>query len=341
MADKEKESALKKAEDALDRIQHFEAKSLAREQELGSALNFSDAEKPAGAVLDLFRQLPKQALKDFPASKLNEIHSQANGFFNQLEGILKFDPKVADAYNVRNSAIDNLRNQYEHYFNFLSPFIAYASSRQRDFGALEREARASIQTVADHAADITHELETQREEAARILADVRRVAAEHGVSQQAVYFQQESDLHEQQAESWKLITIWTAVGLGVFAAGSVFLHKWSVLAPTDTYTSIQLGLSKALVFVVIAYVLLLSARNFLAHKHNAIVNKHRQNALLTFNALVNAAGQPEARDIVLSYASACIFAPQETGYTKSGGGGADVPSNIIQTVPKLTSTAAS
>lgn len=341
MAEKEKAiGALQKAEAALDRIQHFDAKQLAREQELGSTLNFSDAVGSATRVIDLFRQLPKNVLSDFPDGKLNEVTSNANSFFNQLDEILKFDPKVADPFNARNNFINNLNSQYDHYFTFLSPYIAYASSRQRDFGALEREARASIQAVADHATEITGELEKQRQEGSRILDDVRKVAAEHGVSQQAVYFQTESALHDTLAESWKKITIGTAIGLGVFAALSVFLHKWPFLSPTDTYSGLQLALSKGLVFLVIAYFLLLSARNFLAHKHNAIVNRHRQNALLTFNALVNAAGQPEARDIVLSYAAACIFAPQETGYTKtSGGSGTDVPTNIIQTVPKLTSSA--
>jgi hypothetical protein len=81
--------------------------------------------------------------------------------------------------------------------------------------------------------------------------------------------------------------------------------------------------------------LLLSARNFLSHKHNEIVNRHRQNALLTFKALVDAAGQKEAQDVVLSYAAACIFAPQETGYTKTTGTMPEVPTNIIQSVPKL------
>jgi hypothetical protein len=99
-----------------------------------------------------------------------------------------------------------------------------------------------------------------------------------------------------------------------------------------------LGLSKILIFAVLAYMLLLCARNFLSHKHNAIVNKHRQNALLTFNALVAAAGTEERRDVILTYAAACIFSPQDTGYTKAGAGPqSEMPLNIIQALPKLMS----
>jgi hypothetical protein len=84
--------------------------------------------------------------------------------------------------------------------------------------------------------------------------------------------------------------------------------------------------------------LLLCARNFLSHKHNAIVNRHRQNALLTFNALVKAAGSEDRSDVILTYAAACIFSPQETGYTKAGASSqSELPLNIIQAIPKLAS----
>ena len=105
----------------------------------------------------------------------------------------------------------------------------------------------------------------------------------------------------------------------MYSVASLFIHKFPGLDPSDTYQSIQLVTSKVLIFGVIAYMLSLSARNFLSHKHNAILNKHRQNALLTFKALTDAAKEEENRDIVLTHASSCIFAPQDTGYIKTSG----------------------
>lgn len=64
--------------------------------------------------------------------------------------------------------------------------------------------------------------------------------------------------------------------------------------------------------------LFLSSKNFLNHKHNAIVNKHRQNALMTHTALVEASGDEGVRDAVLLQAANCIFSPQSTGYTQTG-----------------------
>lgn len=326
------------AEDArksLERIQEFDTTRLPRLEDLGKDLNFSAVVEPANRIINLFRQFPSQYLQELPDGRQRDIKNQADSFFNHLTQIEKFDPKTPDAFAQRNALIQSARDQYEGYFNALAPQIAYGSSRLRDYSALEREARSAIQASKDQADQITKQLESSKEEIDRILADTRKAAAEQGVTQQAAYFKSESDLHNSEAEKWRSITVWTAIGLVGYSAASIALHKIPWLTPTDNYAAFQLAASKVLIFIVIAYMLVLSARNFLSHKHNEIVNRHRQNALLTFQALVDAAGQKEAQDVVLSYASACIFAPQETGYTKTTGAMPEVPSNIIQSVPKL------
>ena len=95
-----------------------------------------------------------------------------------------------------------------------------------------------------------------------------------------------------------------------------------------------MAVSKILIFSVISFILYLSARNFLSHKHNAVVNRHRQNALMTYKALVEAAGEKQqASEAVLLHAAACIYAPQPTGYA---GGGSDVQgaTSVIELLSK-------
>lgn len=104
-----------------------------------------------------------------------------------------------------------------------------------------------------------------------------------------------------------------------YAVITLFLHKIPFLAPTNTYDTVQLGISKILIFAVITYVLFLSARNFLNHKHNAILNKHRQNALMTHKALIEASGDSGVREAIMLQAANCIFLPQPTGYASSNG----------------------
>jgi hypothetical protein len=108
--------------------------------------------------------------------------------------------------------------------------------------------------------------------------------------------------------------------LALYAVGTIFLHKIPFLAPTSGYETVQHAVSKVLVFVTISFFLILSARNYLAYRHNAVVNRHRQNALATYQALVKAAGDTANRDIVLAKAAACIFCQRTSGFGKTEGG---------------------
>lgn len=322
---------------SLERIQNFDVQCLPRVTQLGEALSFSDAVAPAQRLINLFKQFPVNFLSDLPSDQLRTIREKSDEIFNLLSEALDFDPKTGDPNATRTNLINNITQSYQPAFSSLIVIIAYGSSRQRDFAAMEAGFRANIQRSTDDAQILMQELSKIDEDAKRILDEVRKVAAEQGVSQKAFYFNNESVDHSNKAKTWRKWTILTASALGIYAALSVFFHKIPFISPSNTYEAVQLGISKVLIFAVLGYMLILCAKNFLTHSHNEVVNKHRQNALLTFNALVEAAGTDERRDVILTYAAACIFSPQETGYVKSGTGNTEMPLNIIQAIPKIAS----
>jgi hypothetical protein len=229
-----------------------------------------------------------------------------------------------------------LKDAYAPAFEQLHSFISYSVRRSTDFGRLEREARALIQTVNDRMEEIQNSLEAKQQEAESVLETVRKVAEEQGVSQQAIYFKNESDMHEGLSRCW----LWTTIGLTIllvaYAVLTLFLHKW--ITPTNVYETAQLAVSKVLIFVTISFFLILSSRTYLAHRHNLIVNRHRQNALSTYQAIVKAAGKEANRDVILAKAADCIFTAQPTAFSKFEGmeGGSvslvNVPGGINPTV---------
>lgn len=303
------------ARESLKRMQNFDVESLAREQDLGSRFHFREAVESASRLVDLYRRLPESVLADLPATPLQTIRDRANEHFNRFDEILKFDPAQQNAPQVRTSLINNLRTAYEPAFQALHPYISYSLQKTADFRRLESEARAALQTIRDEASKLTEALNKDKEAAGKILEEIRKTAAEQGVSQQAIYFKEAADQHESEAKRWQWTTVWIAVGLALYALLSTTFHKIPWLAPEDTYQAVQLAVSKVLVFAVISYVLYLAGRNFISHTHNTIINRHRQNALMTYKALVEAAGNTPNREVVLVQAAACIFSPQGTGYT--------------------------
>lgn len=309
-------------------MQGFDSQTLVREEELGKSKNFKDAVEPAERLIALYCRLSVAALQDFPDDKLREVQNRANADFRLFQDVLNFHTDRTTL--ERDDLITGIRNAYNGCFITLHPLIAYSLHRSADFQRLDSDARGTLQTIQDRAQEQMAELEKVRLDAGRILEEVRTVAAEAGVSQQASFFRLAAEEHEERAQEWHKTTITLAWGMGAFAVASFFIHKIPFIAPTSAYETIQIAVSKILVFAVLSFMLYLSARSFLSHNHNAIVNRHRQHALMTYRALVEAAGDTPHQEVVLTHAAACIFSPQATGYSADGREAAPHAKSVVE-----------
>lgn len=319
---------------ALERMQVFDVSTLGREADLGKQLNFTSAIEGARNIVGIYKRIPLSSLDDFTDSQLNTIKSNSQSDFQLFEQILKFDTTVADVSNARTNIISTISSRRNTLFDQVWQFIAYGVARNTDTSVIEANARASIQSIEDQSNAILKKLNTAETEADNALKAIRAAALEQGVSQQAVYFKQESEDQNSLADTWLRRTLYAASGVGLFAIFSLFLHKIEWIKPTDTAEMIQLISSKILIFAVLGYLLILSARNYMTHKHNAVVNKHRQNALLTYRALVEASTSKGVEDIVLANAASCIFAPQETGFSSSKGDFSSGTKSVLELMTK-------
>ena len=336
------ESVYDRATDAVRQVQDFNASSLVRLEELGRNFSFDAAQRPAERLIRLFKQIPIVYISELTEDFAHGLEQQALATFNRFNEILAFDPTAVESPSAkRDSLIANLEQAYTSTFNAIWQTIAYLSSRERDFGAMEVEARAVVETVRKEAESLKASLEEQNNAAHGILSDIRTVAAEQGVSQQAIYFREEGEFHDREAKVWQRNTVISASALGAYGFVTIFFHKIPFIAPSNAYETTQLAVSKLLIFIVIAYIVTLCAKNFLAHKHNQVVNKHRQNALMTYKALADAANDSASRDIVLSHAADCIFSPQETGLNSSQPKGTFDSAPTLQVMPRISSAAGS
>lgn len=328
------QSVLDACKESLERIQNFDSKTLSREADLGRQLSFAEVVDSAEAVIAVYRRIPQSALSDFTDGQLSAITQQSQADYNTFKQILAFNASASDAYNQRAQLMGTVKARRDQAFEQLWQYISYGVARVTDTSVLEAQARATIQTIEDQAAKLTSQLESAKAEADAALAAIRAVASEQGVSQQAIYFKGEAETQEGLADTWLNRTYWFAGAVGVFATLSLFLHKIPWLHPESNAELVQLVTSKFLIFAVLGYLLLLAARNYTTHKHNAVVNRHRQNALLTYRALAEAAGEKGTADIVLAHAAACIFSPQETGFAQGKGESAGGSKSVLELMTK-------
>lgn len=329
------EEQIEETRTSLERVQQFDAQQLVQREKLGQ-LSFEDAVEPAKRLVGLFLQLPVSIVEALPDNELKAIKQHSDATYQLFQAILDFDMEQAEPRQRHDAAVQKLVDKHQQLFTALYPLISYSMARTVDFNQLEAQGRAAVQSVRDQADQLMKEIEAQKTEAANILEDVRAAAAEQGVSQQAQYFKDEADQHQTDAKTWRGYTIAMAVAVGVYGVGTLFLHKWTFIAPSNLYETIQFTVGKLVVFFVLTYMLVLCAKNFTSNRHNEIVNRHRQNALMTYKALVDAGGTPEARDVVLNHASSSIYKLHETGYARGGEVGGSSSSSIVEMLPRTS-----
>lgn len=333
------ENTYETAREALERIQTFDPSTLGRVDDLGRQMNFAEAVRSAEAIISVYKRIPVSALPDFTDKQLNVILSQANSDYNVFKQILDFNAASSDAVSTRTNLLANIKVRRDQLFDQIWQYVAYGVARITDTSLLETQARATIQGIEDQAEKLTDQLTKAKSDADAALAAIRAVASEQGVSQQAIYFKEEAQAQETLADRWLTYTYRFAGGLGAFAVFSLFLHKFEWIKPVTNAEAIQLITSKVLIFSVLGYMLIMAARNYTTHKHNAVVNRHRQNALLTYRALVTAAEDTGTQDIVLAHAASCIFSPQETGFSQGRGDSSGASKSVLELMTKSASKA--
>jgi hypothetical protein len=246
MPDDPDEAMRQEAKESLERIQTFDADLLPREDDLGKKFAFHDAVAPATRLVELYKRLGVSALDDLPQQALTKIRDQSNADYNRFAEILGFDPEQPNAKAQKDTLITQISSSYQATFNALHPYISYSLHRTADFKRLESDARSALQAIRDQADDVAKSMAADKKASEQVLKDIRKVAEEQGVTQQAIYFGESASKHEEQTDKWRKYTIRVAIGLGVYAFLSLFLHHMPGLDPKNTYQTIQVAVSKVL-----------------------------------------------------------------------------------------------
>lgn len=309
-------SPLDEAQKSLIRIHEFDPKSLVQTEKLG-VLAFNAAVPPANKLIGHFKLLPLGALDQFANQELTTIRSLCDSVYSVLVEILNFDTEGGDNKSRQQALIGRLESLFQSAFSQSYAFIAYSTARTVDFNKLDEQGRAAVQGIKDQSSQIVDELKQKQETIDRILQDARDVAAEQGVTLQAQFFSEESAQHRSSSSKWLIASIVMSAVVVAYSVATLFFSKIPLLAAIDPSSAIQITTSKLLVFFVLLYALFQCVKNYSAHMHNSIVNKHRQNSLLTYRTLSDASGTQEGRETVLQHAAAAIYAPNDTGYVRN------------------------
>ena len=320
--------------ESLKRVQTFDSSTLVQRDKHGQYA-FDGAVAPADRLISLFNQMRLDALTTFPQRELQIVRNNAEKIFGKFQDILDFDQNNTEVVPISDKVkrlVTALDNEYEGVFSELMPLISYATCRTVDLGSIENEARATAESIRGEVDKLVKEVEKQNEEASGILERIRKAAAETGVSQEEIHFANLANKYKNRAFWWLLASAGFGIVILGYSGSLIFWFNASWLTPADNLQAFQLFVGKFAVFAILAFALGISARSFLANLHNEVANRHRQNALATFQTLADAANTPENRDVVLTHAAASVFTPQDSGFTKGESPNTPQLAEIVQRV---------
>lgn len=320
-------------QEAVQKIAQQSVSELIRE-ELGKDLNFVSAVNVIEAYIDLFKNLSLCDFEKIPKQFIDHINShaqQANALFSQIKSFsLQTNPR--NPIVSRDQYIQSLHEQYYAAFDEFSDVVNYfkptlsISSYDSEIKNLLNDLNKEKESIENSKVAILAELN-------QILETARQTSSQIGVATHAVHFKDEAADHLAQSKKW-------LYALGVISTITVL---WGVICffinpeSDKSHDILQFTIAKLIVISGLYFALSVANKNYKAHRHNYIVNKHKQNSLSSFESFVKGAGDDmQTKNAVLITATQSIFSNQTSGYTSNESD--PEPSKIIE-ILKTTNAA--
>ena len=178
----------------------------------------------------------------------------------------------------------------------------------------------------------------QLKEGEKIINTLRETAVESGVTREAKHFSAEASDHTREGKKWLISVV--CFGLATFGLLLILLYL-PVLSVEDEITTHDIvteSIVRLLILSLLYFGMVWSSKNYLAHQHNVVVNKHRANALKTFQSFVEGAeGDLQTKNAVLIQATTAVFSPQKSGFLRKESE-TQAPNRIIEILQNISSS---
>ncbi len=248
-------------------------------------------------------------LERLDISKVEKLNQQQN---LGIEGYLDYIPVLINQFAGSNKLASSRAQAVEEYEQKLNKTFLNIGNALSPYTAL---------ITASPSAKI----QEYEEEAKQALSGI----LETGVAKTANYFDEESKKHSKNACIWMVFVI----GVSSALLGCAVCFYCSNNPPTSDGLSWNYYLPRFSILGLLVFLQITLIGIYRAERHNAVVNKHRANALKTFEVMTEASSENITEAITLIAAGA-IYAPQETGYSKRGVASTPNAADILASISK-------
>lgn len=277
----------------------------------------------------------------YPNDLIQNIHTGLGGMKDYFD-------------NLRNNVLANSLNErfnwfidgYNSFFRYINPVIPFSSidgvliSDVKDAKTqIEAMFSSSVETKNQSVA-LKGELETLKGEIDTLVTAARTTAQDVIVTRFGVIYEDLSDRHRKNANLW--LGFGTAFVAGLIAL-SFFTLNDGISFMKGNETMLRYGATmiiwigaRLIFFTALSIGIGICISNYRANRHNQILNKHRQNALSTFETFVKSSGEdPIVKNAILMEVTRTIFSPQSTGFSSSDND-SESQSKVVEIVKNIS-----
>lgn len=128
-------------------------------------------------------------------------------------------------------------------------------------------------------------------------------------------FETEATENRTAGYIWLVASVLSAVAL--IGVGSYFYQQASVAESRELGNIVELTAIRLIILSTLSLAVIFRSRNYASSRHNYVINKHRSNALATFEAFAEGTSDPEVKNAILLQAAQSIFTPQTSGHIRN------------------------
>ncbi len=312
---------------------NIDIEGLVRKNELGEIYSFEKARKYFEDIKKYGILLKQCPVFELPERRLDSLNQRIHGLIEKLENINRYDPKIDNRVS-RDSLIDQLDVEYTDFLDNIMPLISFLTTHPDTLESIKENATDIIKSMEFMQNETIEKKKTALENADKMLKELKDLSAESGITKYNAIFAEEAQGNKKQAIYWLIATV--IIGAISLYIAYLFLDLRPKEENPSAYVIVQFSITKIISFSVLYYLLVLFVRNYNAHRHNYVINKHRQNALQTFSTFVSSATDSDTKNAVLLQATQSIFSYQMSGYLKNESE-IDNPNKFIEIIKNVSS----
>jgi hypothetical protein len=290
-------------------VQLYSARDYTRAADLPPGQNFADLEQDIQTVLTLTRSMGAY-LAQATLGHLRSAITSLDAFHKTLEEMRRFSGDQQAAQTLRNRFADVCS---QHLATMMSTYVIASGQLSDPLANLRSRANETVTAIQNQMTASLTTIKTAESQAMAIIDGMRAASGEAGVKAHAERFEGLANRHDKASNMW--LAFAAALALTTIDLALYVGAKDLTAAQAFTPQAVQQLATKALIIVTMYSLTMWAVRNYRANRHLAVLNRHKESALRTFETFVNATNKdPQVKNAVLQAAAECIFTANSTGY---------------------------